>query len=1140
MAIGSSQWMYNSGDYEIEQSLRFNDDDSAYLSRTPSVAGNRRTWTFSCWFKWDGKTDCRIFQVGASLGASNYFGVSSYGAKLNIEDAGGFAMHSAALLRDPSAWYHIVLEMDTTQSTAANRLKVYINGEQITTWANSETYPALNNETAVNRSGVTHAIGAEMYSGPRRFMDGYIAEVHLIDGTALTPSSFGTTGNYGEWKPKEYKGTYGTNGFYLPFKQDYAVEGFSAVTYKGTRQNIYIGGTGFKPDFVWMKSRGTSNHTLIDSLRGGDKALQSSTTSSENQYGSQNDKITAFNNDGFTLGVNAAGYGGNDAGVNHVAWCWDMGGTTASNTSGSITSSVRANPTYGQSIVTYTGNGSNAQTIGHGLSQAPDVVITKRRTSTTEWWMVWHSAVMSADDYWIALQSTGELRTGGETPYDISGFTSSTFGVHGMSGTNVNGATQVSYCFHDVTGYSKFGSYSGNGSSNAITTGFKPAFVMIKRTNRVGDSWAMFDNTRNPTNPVTRALWADTNGAEYVEANALTFTNTGFTVNVGYQYLNNAAGIYIYMAFADTREYAYWLDQSGNNNDWTSNNLTESDIMVDSPTNNFATLNPLDDSNTTLSEGNLKTVNGSSYKGARATMAFPSSGKWYAEYAEFSTRRSNVIGSFRVVGGGTNLDNNGGATGLYWGSSGLQVDNDGWFTGSPVDGIGSGDVLQMAYDSDTGKVWCGINNQWLRSSSGTLYTDGNPAGGSNQTYTWGSSAEDTFFSIWNYSLTGVANFGQDSSFAGNKTAQGNQDGNDIGDFYYAPPTGFLALCTKNLPSVDVIPSEHFNTVLYSGNGGTQSITGVGFAPDFVWLKSRPATSGQNLTNTISGATKYLRSDLTAAEGTANIVTAFGSDGFTVGDGNGQDVNKSGESVVAWNWKAGGTAVSNTNGSITSSVSANVDAGFSIVSYTGNDNATTNTIGHGLSKAPEIVFSKRRNTGGYHWMVGYNIDGTAHSLYLNDTFARDNELTRSPQAFTATTFRPCTVGSNPHTNGIEPYIAYCFHSVDGYSKVGTYVGNGNANGPFVHCGFRPAWVMIKRTDNVSTWSILDSARDTFNSVEAALYADNTTVENDEPSLGRDYLSNGFKLTGTYSGQNTSGGTYIFLAFAESPFKHSNAR
>jgi hypothetical protein len=332
----------------------------------------------------------------------------------------------------------------------------------------------------------------------------------------------------------------------------------------------------------------------------------------------------------------------------------------------------------------------------------------------------------------------------------------------------------------------------------------------------------------------------------------------------------------------------------------------------------------------------------------------------------------------------------------------------------------------------------------------------------------------------------------------------------------------------------VIPSEHFNTVLYSGNGGTQSITGVGFAPDFVWLKSRPATSGHNLTNTISGATKYLRSDLTAAEGTANIVTAFGSDGFTVGDGNGQDVNKSGESVVAWNWKAGGTAVSNTNGSITSSVSANPSAGFSIATYTAGD--SDETIGHGLSIAPEVVIVKRRDNATGNWVSFWTpLTSTNKQLYLNLTNAVD---TPNLGTFNATTFR-VNGWADVAVSG-SSYVAYCFHSVDGYSKVGSYTGNGNANGKFVHCGFRPAFVLIKRSDSAGDdWHMMDTTRSSYNVMAHRIKA-NTTDAESSTDTSMDALSNGFKLRNTSGARNNGSGTYIFIAFAETPFKYSNAR
>ena len=802
------------GEYEIEQSLRFNDDDSAYLSRTPSTAGNRKTWTWSGWVKRGNISgDDVLFSCGPS--SSSYMRMRFINGAFEIasEDS-ALVVHlrTTALFRDSSAWYHVIVSMDTTQSTSSNRTKFYINGILSTAFSIS-TYPSLNADTLANAT-VRHTIGTD-YTNTTRPFDGYMGEVNFIDGQALTPDSFGETGTYGEWKPKAYAGTYGTNGFYLPFEQDYTVEGFSTVVYEGNGATQYIGGTGFSPSLVWAKQRNAINpHEIADIVRGVNETLNSNGTGAG--YTNTTYQYNSFDTDGFTITDDTAGnYGINGNGQSYVAWNWDMGGTTASNTSGSITSSVRANTAYGQSIVSYSGTGS-AATIGHGLASAPNLIISKKRDAAASW-MVYHSA-LGATKY-ILLSSPNAAGTSSNAWNDTDP-TSTVYSVLASGGVNTSGASYIAYCFSDVTGYSKFGSYSGNGSSTGpvVTTGFSPAFVMIKRTDAV-EQWRIFDNTRSPTNPVTRTLNANESNAESDNVNnTLNFTSTGFQLTATNGGTNASGGTYIYMAFADTREYAYWYDQSGNNNDWTSEGgLTESDVMVDSPTNNFATLNVLDDSNSTVSEGNLKTVNGGSYTGARPTMAFPSSGKWYVEYAEFSTRRnSSVIGALRLSAAGENLDAWPTQAGLYWGGNGLNVTNGGMTT-SPFNGIGQGDILQMAYDSDTGKVWLGVNNQWVRASGSTVVTDGNPAGGTNQTYTWGSPTEDTFWSIWNYNLNGIANFGSDSSFAGNKTPQGNQDGNDIGDFYYAPPTGFLALCTANLPDVDVIPSEHFNTVLYTGN-----------------------------------------------------------------------------------------------------------------------------------------------------------------------------------------------------------------------------------------------------------------------------------------------------------------------------------
>ena len=230
--------------------------------------------------------------------------------------------------------------------------------------------------------------------------DGYLAEVHFIDGTALTPSSFGETGDYGEWKPKEVSGlTYGTNGFYLPFKQDYTVEGFSATTYGGTGVTQHIGGVGFQPDLVWIKRRNsTDHHKLADSVRGVQKDLHSNL--SDGEY-TNTDTLSAFNTDGFSVGNNSAT---GASGGSYVAWCWDMGGTTVTNTTGSISAQVRANSTYGQSIITYTASYSGQPSIGHGLSSAPEMIIFKSRSQSMDW-HVYHKDLTDGNEGVIKLNT---------------------------------------------------------------------------------------------------------------------------------------------------------------------------------------------------------------------------------------------------------------------------------------------------------------------------------------------------------------------------------------------------------------------------------------------------------------------------------------------------------------------------------------------------------------------------------------------------------------------------------------------------------------------------------------------------------------------------------------------------------------
>jgi len=335
------------------------------------------------------------------------------------------------------------------------------------------------------------------------------------------------------------------------------------------------------------------------------------------------------------------------------------------------------------------------------------------------------------------------------------------------------------------------------------------------------------------------------------------------------------------------------------------------------------------------------------------------------------------------------------------------------------------------------------------------------------------------------------------------------------------------------------PAQYFNTVIYTGDGGSNRSVTVDFQPDWVWIKERNGTNDQTLFDSVRGATKRLRANATEAEDTqANQLKSFDSDGFTLGSLSA--VNSNGQNYVSWNWLAGGSASSNSDGSITSSVSASTTSGFSIVSWTGT--GSTGTLGHGLGVIPQMIIVKKRDTSGTDWITfGSVLGGTVGSEFIKLNFvnAKTTGLNTSWFNQTAPTSSVFTVGTQSDLNGSSAtYIAYCFVEKKGYSKIGSYTGNGNTAGPFVYTGFRPAWIISKRTDNSSggEWNILDNKRDTFNVADAKLEANNSDAEETDEMY--DILSNGFKITRGDGNINASGGTYIFMAFAESPFVNSN--
>jgi len=575
-------------------------------------------------------------------------------------------------------------------------------------------------------------------------------------------------------------------------------------------------------------------------------------------------------------------------------------------------------------------------------------------------------------------------------------------------------------------------------------------------------------------------------------------------------------------------------DTSGNDNHFSSSGIVASDCaMPDSPENNFATWNGVSSFATDNSEGNLKASASSGNANSRTNSTIPiSSGKWYFEVRLDDAGTNTTVGIAEQASPAT-------YPGQLAGDYVQELDNarkgnNNSFT-SYGTSLTTGDIFNCAVDLDNGEIYFGKNGTYFNSSDPATNTS--PAFSSipSGLYTivtrpYSSATEAIIVSL---------NAGQDSTFAGATTAGGNTDANGIGDFKYSVPSGYLALCTANLPEPTISPNadtqadDHFTTITRNGFGSSGgSVTGVGFKPDWYWEKIRSGAGNHYLVDSSRGVTKGLFSNLANAEGTdTNSIQSFDADGFTWGSADrATDVT-----IVDWLWKAnGGITSSNTDGSITSSVSANTDAGFSIVSYTGTGSSAT--VGHGLGKKPSLIFIKRRAESS-NWAVAGSVLGSTATLYLNLTNAQ--ETYADPVIINTQTTTTFSIGtdSNRNKNTFE-HIAYCFAEIEGYSKFGSYTGNGSTDGTFVYTGFRPAFVMTKETSATSSWNIYDDVRSNDNPATEALLANSSNAEGTGTDI--DIVSNGFKIRTTSGNINTSGNNYIYMSFAENPFKYSLGR
>jgi hypothetical protein len=581
-------------------------------------------------------------------------------------------------------------------------------------------------------------------------------------------------------------------------------------------------------------------------------------------------------------------------------------------------------------------------------------------------------------------------------------------------------------------------------------------------------------------------------------------------------------------------------DSSPNGNNWTPNNIsvtagTTYDAMIDVPTltsataANYCVWSPIDKGSVTVTNGNLTAVATADVAALRGTMGLPQSGKWYWETTLSAQGYGTGLG---IADNACPISNfNAGSTQsrtFQWGSfSGgvtLYGTNQSVLSGTSWAGasqVASNDVVMIAVDMDNGSMWVGKNGTWFN-SSGTA----NPA--TNTDPRWTGLTGTTWFPVYASYGTGSpptanANFGQRP-------------------FSYSAPTGFVALNTYNLPASTITNgAAYMAATTYTGTGASLTVANTvgstSFQPDWVWVKGRSGATDHALYDSVRGVQKQIESNTTTAETTETTgLTAFGSTGFTVGAL--AQMNTSAATYVAWQWKAGTTSSSNTNGSITSTVSVGATQGFSVVTYTGT--GANATVGHGLGVAPKMIIVKDRSVS-TNWAVYHSsLTSAAYVLLLNLTAAETSASTFWNS--TAPTSSVFSIGTSSATNtASENFVAYCFAAVAGYSAFGSFTGNGSADGPFVYTSFRPRFILWKNTSLAGTdWTIVDSSRNTYNVANSGLQPNGSYAEASNSNYQIDFLSNGFKVRTTNPEANRSGDTIIYACFAENPLKYALAR
>jgi hypothetical protein len=841
-------------------------DDNLKLPASADFQFGSGDFTIETWFRPNNTNRMAIYH--GSSGTDHTVGIdyanqkiaiwaSSNGSSWNLAD-GDSSSNRGSIVVPANSWSHIAFVRN------GNSLQLYVNG-------------VLDKQFSITGSIVDSSsyqpIIGEWWNNVYD-LNGYLADFRIYKGAAKYTSNFTTvrdvnsfhldfsdTSDLGadaagsnDWTPNNLSGT-------APGLST-ANQGFDVVTYTGNGGTQSISSLAFQPDLVWIKARSaTYNHYLVDQVRGFNgsnaKVLQSNLTNAEESQNGPGNAFVSFDNDGFTVALGTNNWAGtNQNNQTYVAWCWKAGGAAVSNTDGTITSQVSASTDYGFSIVTYQSNGTRGASIGHGLNTAPSWVVVKNRDGSYDW-MVGHDGLGGWSNF-IRLNTSGAKGSATSIFADTAP-TSSVFYVGEDNTVNAGNSVQnyVAYCWSEVSGFSKFGSYSGTGSAVTVTTGFKPRYILVKSTSS-GRDWLIWDAARGASGG---ALQSNTSNSAYSDStyNGISFNSDGFTIMTGGSTPNMSASgeTYIYAAFASKPDESVI------------------DSLIDTPTDyeatpnnggNYATLNPLFQTGT-YSNGNLDLTTTAGNRHYRGTIGV-SSGKWYWEFSPVSGATPGIIA---LVNDSAPATQNANQTGAY-----AYYSVTGYKQTSGVDasygaGYTYGDVIGVAFDADNGTLVFYKNGV----SQGTAFS-GLTSGPYYPACSAGSSINTTNF---------VFNAG-------------------ARPFAHTPPTGYKSLCTTNLPDPTIADgSTAFDTQIWTGNSSSRSITGYNLSPDLVWIKGRSHATNHVLYDIVRGPTKVLYADAAAAEATQSTqLTSFNSDGFSLGTGN--EVNESSRTYVGWAWDAG--------------------------------------------------------------------------------------------------------------------------------------------------------------------------------------------------------------------------------------------